>query len=270
MTRSLCYDGDSPVELRNDPFLSAHIFQHGPEWLFREAERRWNEGDHPWRFLIGVKKLPPACYDFFRAAESVSSAMELIEHCLYGGATLPRRLLVNEMQDLARAGNATGANRVAAKIVRGLVKFDLWKDAGQTHPQLEAWKSEAEADLRKRYGRKLKPASLPTTRQFNEEAECMIGGWLRLGNRGTPGFCFFTERAMIDLLALIRGVSEKRRLHWTDMRLRALRKLRQRLGLMHAYYRKPIVTHVTRVGPRAAELTHRNDSGPPFRLRFDF
>jgi hypothetical protein len=262
------FPGQSPTELRADPFLSAHILQRAEEWLFREAERRWKEGDNPWRFLLGVKDLSPACYDFFRAAESVSSATELVSHCLYGGATIPRGPLADEAQRRAVAGDQSGASRTAGKVVRGMVTFGLWNDNGQPHAQLEAWKAKAEVDLRKRHGRKFEPSRLPTARQFNREAEAMIAGWLRLGNKGIPGFCFFTDEAMADLLALRLGGADAK-LERTDVRLVRFRKLRQRLGLKHAYHPKPVVTRASRTGPRSFELVFRNDSGPPCRRRFD-
>jgi hypothetical protein len=253
------FPGQKPTELKADPFLGRCVLQHAPDWIFREAER-W---DHPWRFLLGVRGLPPACYDLFKAAESLSAAMNLLLHMLYGGATLTRGSLAVEGQERERSGNKPGANQKARKLIRAQVRHGLWSPADEaglaTTPTLEAWARQAKAELEKRYGKNF-VVPVKTVDQFIEEHKSsylMISGWLRLGypdlNFGDPGLAYYTDQAMANLLAAATGFLDK--LHQTDVRLTYFRKIRQRFGLQHAYPRKPIVVDARRVqGPGGKEI----------------
>ena len=251
--------GQSPTQLRADPFLGQFVLQHAEEWIFQEAER-W---PHPWRFLLDVRRLPPACYDFFRAAESVSRAINRVLHSLYGGATLQRDLR-EEMARRDRAGDKTGATQIATKLVRAMLRHGLWTDRKGDPAEFIAWKTEGLAALRKRHGKKFR-AERQTAAQFNKAATLMVSLWLRCG-RGAPGLCYFTDQAMADLLAMLLG--ELTGLHYKDVRLVYFRKLRQRLQLEHAYPRKPVVIRASRLpGTEQIELVLQGKDKTTLRLR---
>lgn len=65
------YSGQKPTKLKADPFLGRKILQHAPDWILREAER-W---EHPWRFLLGVRKLPRACYRYTKVLDNRKRAI---------------------------------------------------------------------------------------------------------------------------------------------------------------------------------------------------
>src|SRR5262249_2910522 len=141
------FPGNSPTELKGDPFLGAKILQHVDARIFTQSERRNRRPWNPWRFLLEVPRLPPAEYDLFGAAESVWRAMNHVQAMLYGGATLPRDLAQN-MQDQANKGNYAEAERIAKKLVRNMVKHGLWDENYQAVPDatrrvLDSWESQA-------------------------------------------------------------------------------------------------------------------------------
>src|SRR5215469_9322591 len=88
------FPGQKPTELKSDPFLGTKILQHVEDWILQEAER-W---EHPWRFLLDCPQLPDAAYDLFRAAESVSGAINLIAKMAVGFATLQRDIVTEMME----------------------------------------------------------------------------------------------------------------------------------------------------------------------------
>lgn len=240
------FPGQSPTELRADPFLGAKVLQHAPDWLFLEAER-W---EHPWRFLLAVRDLPPACYDLFRAAETVSHAMNRVQNRLYGGAT-PQRDLSEEMLKRNQRGDKAGATQCAKKLVRAMLRHGLWKDHGGSlmtdkgRQKIDLWKMEAEQALKKRHGKaSLKP--LPTAEEGDPVACLIVSNWLRWGRDGEPGLCYYSDQALAQLMDLII-TGRCANLHFRDTRTIYYRKLRQRLQLRQACHRKPLVTSAKRV-----------------------
>jgi len=270
---SFRFPGQSPTDLKADPFLGRFVLQHAPERIFRDAEGQ----PHPWRFLLAVPGLPSCCYALFKAADSVSTAISLLLHTPYGGATLTRGHLAVEAQERPRWGGAAGAGQSAKKLIRALVRSGLWSFADQaglaTTPELEAMARQAQAELQKRHGRDfLAPVS--TVDAFIEDhqhAYLMIEGWLRLGypelNFGDPGLAYYTDAAMANLLTTLTGVRAK--LHHAHARLIYFRKLRQRLGLLHAHQRKPRVFDARRArGADWIEIQMRRPDGRDFWKRW--
>ncbi len=252
--------GQSPTELKADPFLGRFILPRVQDWIIREAERR----EDTWRFLLGVRDLHPDCYGFFRAAESLSRAMNHVLQMLYGGATLPRYLPA-EMTRLEREGDVAGARRIAKKLVRAQIRHGLWfpwtdedrRYAGEANLRtLEALAGQARADLEKRHGKNF-VVPVKTMDQFSAQHEpfenriiyMMIDGWLRLGPYGDPGLCYFSDHATTRLLEAVTK---------NDMGCNVpyFRKIRQRLGLHHANARHPIVIDARRLkeGPRHGQI----------------
>src|SRR6185312_4077568 len=80
--------GNSPIELRDDLGLPGKILSRVEEWILQEAARR----EDTWQFLLGVRGLPEGCYDFFRAGQSVSRALDRLTAIAVGIATLNRDL----------------------------------------------------------------------------------------------------------------------------------------------------------------------------------
>ena len=163
------FPGNSPTELKADPFLGTKILQHVDDWIFREAER-W---PHPWHFLLDVRRLPPAAYDLFQAAESVSHAINRLENMLYCGATLQRDLC-EEMTKQERERNRARATRLARNSSGSKYNTDFGKATGRrclmNAPQIDLirGKLKAERALVKRHGRKgLKPLPIPTAAEFD-------------------------------------------------------------------------------------------------------
>jgi hypothetical protein len=255
------FPGQSPTDLKADPFLGNHILQDVPDWIFREAER-W---PHPWQFLLGVRRLPLHCYDLFQAAESASRAMNRAQNMSFGGATLQRDL-PQEMQMKAQVGDIVGATKIAKKIVVGMVRHGLWRDQANEPAVFKEWRTQAEAGLQKRYGKKFKPWPVKTAAEQSHDVQIMICNWLRWGCAGDPGLCFYSDQAMANLLAALSG--NRLQLNQMDVRLAYFRKLRQRLDLRHAFYRKPIVIKARRVsGTGQIEITLRDDKRTfPHRL----
>jgi len=236
--------GHSPTELKSDPFLRTKILQHVDDWIFREAER-W---PHPWRFLLGVRRLPPAAYDLFKAAESVSHAMNRLLKTLYGGATLQRDL-IEEMQRHAERGDEAGAERLAMKELRQLLKYGLWKPIlnsskmpDEARREIESWETAAKRTLA-RHGQ-LNPLPLPHAKGLNPTACLLISFWLRWGENGEPGLCYYSDEALADLIVLLLGREGQVGLGTQTV---YYRKIRQRLKLEQAYYREPLVTKVRRL-----------------------
>lgn len=244
------FPGQNPTQLKSDPFLGAKIMQHVEDWILREAER-W---DHAWRFLLNCRNLPLAAYDLFKAAESVSVAMNRMQNMLAGFATMQRDLVM-EMVKRNQNGDKSGATRLGKKIVRELLKRDLWGNEAdwpampdETRRVIELWKSEGKRQLLKRHGRKgLEPQPFLGAAQHDPEAYLMASNWLRWGDAGEPGLCYYSDEALADLMVLLSG-QEKR--HGLGTRLEYYRKFRQRLGLKQAYYRKPLVTKARRAQTR--------------------
>jgi hypothetical protein len=244
------FKGQNPTDLKADPFLGAKILQHAPDFIFREAER-W---PHPWRFLLDVRGLPPACYDLFRAAESVSRAMQRYQNMLAGFATFQRDL-GEEMQERSQKGDVKGATQLAEKLSREMVKHGLWQDdsprAIEDEPsrELQSLKAKAEQALVKRHGRK--NLSIPKAKDFAWTSDwalagyLMVSNWLRWGKRGEPGLCYYGDQALADLLAILIRVKHSPPERF--VRRDYFRKCRQLLGLEQAYYRKPFVIGARRV-----------------------
>ena len=75
-------------------------------------------------------------------------------------------------------------------------------------------------------------------------AYLLVANWLRWGNAGEPGLCYYSDEAMADLVVQLLGLEKQDGL---GRRADYYRKFRQRLGLQQAYHRKPFVTKARRV-----------------------
>ena len=243
------FPGQTPSELKADPFLGVKILHAAPDWIFAEAER-W---PHPWRFLRDVRSLPPACYDLFKAAESVSHAMNRYQKMPAGLATFQRDL-ADEMCKRSQTGDAKGAKQVGAKIITAMLKHGLWRDdfRSEARREDEAMKAQAERALVKRHGRKaLKPQPVLSAQEFAWKSDWTLAGylmfsnWLRWGKRGEPGLCYYSDQALADLLAMLIKVKHSSAERF--IRRDYFRKCRQLLGLEQAYYRKAFVIGARRV-----------------------
>jgi hypothetical protein len=245
---SLILPGNSPLELKAAPGLLAKILERVEDCLLREAER-WSD---PWQFLLGVKGLPVGCYDLFRAGASVSCALVRMTQMSYGGATLNRSLL-DEIRKAQEREFHIQAERLARQLLIRQWQFGLWPKglrSGLSQDEqvlIEKALAVEEKKLMKRHGRAgLETRSLPGSLEFQESRKVesiMIEGWLRWGELGEIGLCFFSDEAMADLIELLltSGRSRgQRRAHYE--------KIRQRLGLEHAYPPKPKVVSARRVG----------------------
>lgn len=238
------FPGQRPTDLKSDPFVGTKILQHVEDWILIEAER-WPD---PWRFLLGCRQLPDAAYDLFGAAASVSAAINHIAK-MPAGFTTMQRDIVTEMTERNKSGDRAGATRLGQKLVREMVKHDLWGNEAdwpampdEVHRIIESLKSEAKRQLLKRHGLKgLTPQPLLTAAQREPEAYLMASNWLRWGHAGEPGLCYYTDEALADLMVL-SSTQENR--YGLGTRVAYYRKVRQRLGLKNAYYRKPFVTKV--------------------------
>ncbi|MHB8523197.1 MAG: hypothetical protein ACYDH9_20930 [Limisphaerales bacterium] len=217
------------------------------DWIFREADRR----EDTWQFLLGVRDLTPAAKDLFHAAQSVANALRKLENMLWGGATLWGNLtLIEKVTEQEQLGNMPIGGGHAEKVMRRFVKYGLAKDLRPMPPEcrkvIETWKSKAKASA-KRHGVK-EPQELLTPEQCVPlEAELMMYNWLRwpsmTAEDGVPGLCFYSDQALADLLVFIMNDVKR---YGLGTRTVYYQKLRQRLRLLQAYHRKPLVTGVRR------------------------
>src|SRR5437867_889882 len=242
--------GNSPTELKADPGLPGKILSNVPEWMLREGEHR----EDCWEFLLGVGRLPVGCYDLFRAAVSLDRAVGKLGRMSIGIATLNCDMLP-EIPRLQARGEKQKAERLAKKVHGRLLRVGLWPDQPRTgtkeaqQQELLAWKREEQRKRLKRYGREgLKPESLPTAEESQNDylvENVMVWTWLRWGVFGEPGLCFYADEAMSDLLHILyqKGNCTPYDL---DTRQPYYRKVRQRLGLEHAYPRSPKVISARR------------------------
>ncbi len=174
---------------------------------------------------------------------------------VYGGAVLNRSLLDEALK--ARNENDTSTeHKVSAKLIRVLFTHGLWKRSPTTFKDAEEQSrfnrmiEKEEQTIRKRSGRKWQPTPLPTESGFEQDHQeelIMAHSWLRWGGYpglGEPGLCFYSDEALADMLVLLLGQISR---YGFGTRAVYYKKMRQRLGLIHWDFRKPIVTKVRRV-----------------------
>jgi hypothetical protein len=243
---------NTPSKLKADPLLRRLFVQYVDDWILREAEK-W---DHPWQFLLGVRGLPLGCYDFFKAAVSVSIATEKLVHMTYRGATLSRNLSVLQ----ARANrNECAAQKAAVKLFRAQYKHGFWQTfkSEKERIQFEQLREKEDKRLCKQHGRNWRTKFVLPSREESEKqspaAYFMVHSWLRCGFCN-PGLCFFSDKALADFLSLL----------WPNVSASTeyYRKIRQRLGLKQLYHRKPSVTAAYPVlGTELIEITLQTPTG---------
>lgn len=236
------FPGQSPRQLKADPFLDAKVLHKVPDWIINEADR-WPD---PWSFLLGVRALPSTCYALFRAAASVSRAMRRVLYMSWGGATLQRNV-ADAIGEQQKNGNTKEASRLAVKLTRQMLKHGLWSESDHGGisasyvGQLDAWKAEVEQTLLKSHH--WKPSQTQQVRAADDcspTAGFLIANWLRWGRHGEPGLCYYSDKALSMMMILVSG--QKFHPYAVDVKRPYYRKLRQRLGLQQAYYRRPLVT----------------------------
>jgi hypothetical protein len=227
------WQDNRPTALKAAAGLQRSILQHVPDRLLQEAEQLaetgWGEG---WRFLLQQGNLPPACYDFFRAARSAEIALERLAHMALGVASA-RRSLQQKVTDPHQR----------MTVFRRLYALGSFRNPADYTP--EQWRLIAPmrrkllAILREGHRRRRRPVEPPEAAYaVSRMALCLVQGWLTLGifpasprRHAAPGFCFFRDTATLDLLSFVLG---------HDLELDTLRRLRQRLGLV-AMPRRPVV-----------------------------
>lgn len=256
--------GNSPLELKTAPGLTGQILRPVDDWILHEAERR----EDCWRFLMGVRGMPVACHDLFRAAESASIALHRLVEIAWGAATL-QRSVVHDMH-CAKGGEKI---RLAKNVFRAYDKFN-----GYGEPANEMERVELDA-IRRAGKREIEKRELPTWGGFSQEHRAevlMVYGWLRWGVDGEPGLCFYSDEALADFATLTLGREQRDGL---GTRVGYYRKIRQRLGLVPAYFRKPTITKVRRKeftrqdnGERTTciAVQTRDKLRPPLTAGFDF
>ncbi len=236
-------EGGKPSELKRDPFLKGLCLHCVPDSILNEAENR----EDTWAFLLNARKLPQQCRNLFRAGASVQKAWERLAQMHYGGAFLNRSLLDEALK--ARAGNDTATtDKACIKLFRAIHTHGIWKDVPPAfknedqRTQFRQMREKEEEKISKRHGQHWQPTPLPTETEFeqaNQEELIMTHAWLRWG-LGEPGFCFYSDKALADMLALL--MKRKRNPHLLDAQNAYYKKVRQHLGLKQWDYRKPIVT----------------------------
>lgn len=257
-------EGNSPIELKVDPFLHRLFFQYVDDWILREAER-W---DDPWQFLLSVPGLPLGCYDFFTAGVSFLKALNRLVHIEYGGATIHRCLWDKNVE--ARAKGKPAVEKEVHTIIKGLLKHgSLVGDSMPTEFKSEAERKEvmqaieiAEGVLRKKYGKdwraKLQLKPIEPDRQ-DKEAVFMVHAWLSCG--GKLGLCFYSDDAIADLMTLVFHRGKAKDNYGLGQRNFCYSKMRKRLGLEQLNYRTPTVRNARPGHGANIEIEHRTKKG---------
>lgn len=228
-----------PTALKAAGGFLGSILCHVDDALLVEAERRAHDGwGKGWDFLSQMPGLPPYCYDFFRAARSAELALRRLMRIAGAVASQSR----DPLEEFERGGpqRQHRINKVFGRI------YDLG-GLRQRRPEWSAaqWneivKRRQALEARRRAAhRRLRPPPITdqdVKERLNQQESLLAGHWLALSvdqatGWAAPGFCFFTDAAMSDLVCwLERGPTDF--LSHCDRYRAWLRKVRQRLGLVH-------------------------------------
>lgn len=262
LTRDHFLPGNSPSELKRDPFLFRQFLRHVKDATLKEAERR----EDTWEFLLGVRGLPGDCKRFFKACASVSRAMVKLTGMQIDTEKLNRSLL-DEMLEARATGDMQTAEQRCEKLCRAYYRHGLWDDLMRdakdenVRIQLNQMRTKIERTLRKQTGRNWKPTVIPDqaeSERRNKAEFFTVHSWLRWGRLGEPGLCFYSDKALTDLLdRLLESEKPNDSDNPTDYR-----KMRQRLGLRKFDYQHPLVTTAHRVAETGLiEITLREKGG---------
>lgn len=198
-----------PLELREAQSGSiGFLLQKIPLELVKDANRCPN----PWQDLASMKFI--AHYrSLFLSCASVLPAWELLADYGWGGATGAKQhsRLADRMLDARKRGDHAEARRLEKKIVDAMLRYDpelakkLARNAGD-EKKLRAFE-ELSRESRKRSRRPVRGNSRENAKARLTEKYpiqiLLVSNWIRCGNSGDPGWLFFTNHALANLLTLL-------------------------------------------------------------------
>lgn len=247
------------------------VLRQLPIWLLKEADRReqqdWEAHDRrqqhadfllpwpdPWQFLIDTKPeaVPREIKIVCKAAQSQLHAMKRLARIGLGIATLN-----NDWQEVAeKAQVAEDKHRLAYALQKqsnalaffepteGIVKgYDA-----ELLPEFERQRKDRRA-LLLRWNQKDEAKVRKIPQVADEKNLRRVEYWLTeywVWFDPCPGLMFWSDDA------LCRGLSIFERVQTS---LDGLRKVRQRLGLIHAFHKNPLVTNLESAGSRVTGFT---------------
>lgn len=204
-----------------------------PEWLLRESDR-WGK---PWNFLLGVRDMPKGFRVLFRAACSQRYALRRLAEIARGGGSI-KTSWSQVMREALQRGELKTTRHAQEKVFASMWRYDRGRfllAAAKDQPEIEARIRREGAKLYAKGCRKLgrtkadkenRPVIFDTRDITHKVAEKLAWGWLRNGTGGGPGFCFFSDNALLDVLRVL--------LRLPELPFATVRKTRERLGLRKA------------------------------------
>jgi hypothetical protein len=197
-----------PLELREAQSRSIGCrLREIPLELVKDANRCPN----PWLDLASMKLI--AHYrSLFLSCASVLSAWDILADFGWGGATgaKQRSRLSERMENARKCGEDAKALRLEKKIVDAMLRYDpeltkkLARNAGDE--KLQAFDAVSR-ESRERSRRPMRMDSRERAKVRLTETYpiqiLIVSNWIRCGTLDDPGWCFFTNQALANLLSLL-------------------------------------------------------------------